>query len=50
MSDEPISDREKLLREKQAAGLTRTQAEEVLSRQEAHDADLAKAAGKAAKK
>lgn len=44
MSEDTISIREKLIREKQAAGLSRSQAEEVVANQEAHDAALAKAA------
>lgn len=51
MSSETISDREKLIRAKQVAGLSRTQAEEVVANQEKHDAQLAaEAKAKAAKK
>jgi hypothetical protein len=38
-----LTEREKLIRSKQAAGLSRTQAEQVVAAQEAHDAELAKA-------
>jgi hypothetical protein len=49
MSDEKNPDREKLIRSKQAAGLSRKQAEAVVADQEAHDAELAKSAAPKAK-
>lgn len=44
MPDKELSEREILIRSKISAGLSRKQAEEVVDTQEAHDADLAKAA------
>lgn len=47
MSSDKISPREQLIRAKQAAGLSRSQAEEVVANQEAHDEQLAAAEKKA---
>lgn len=41
--NDKIDDREKLIRSKVAAGLTRQQAEQVVAAQEEHDAALAEA-------
>lgn len=43
MSEDKLSDREIEIRRRQAAGLSRKQAEEVQVSQEAHDAQLEKA-------
>jgi len=41
-ASEKTSPKEQLIRDKIAAGLSRSQAEEVIAAQEAHDAELAK--------
>jgi hypothetical protein len=49
MSDKELSPREKLIRAKTAAGLSREQAEQVIAAQEENDAAVAAEAAKKAK-